>query len=322
VGRASDGRRPAQDGVSAAAAVRRSAEVDAALRGRTPVVALESSVFAQGLPRPANREAAERMANAVRAAGAVPAVTAVVHGVAAAGLLGDELERFLRAGAVRKVSARDVPLAMAQGADGATTVAAAMVLAHLAGIEVLATGGIGGVHKVPAYDESADLLELARTPVLVVCSGAKAILDLPATAERLETLGVPVIGYRTSEMPAFWSRTSGIPLAARVETAAEAASAWRMHRALGRPQGMVVMQAVDEAQALTAAAVKRAVQAARRQASTKRVSGAALTPWLLAAVDKATRGRARAANLALLEANAALAAAIARSLRAMDGAGG
>ena len=296
-------------------------DVAAALRGGTPVVALESSVFAQGLPAPANREGADRMMRAVRAAGAVPAVTAVARGVASAGLETEELERFLRGVRVRKLSARDVPLAMAQGADGATTVAAAMLIAHGAGIEVLATGGIGGVHRAPAYDESADLLELARTPVLVVCSGAKAILDLPATAERLETLGVPVIGYRTDEMPAFYARTSGIPLAARAESAAEVAAAWRMHRALlRRPQGMVVMQPVDASVALSAAAVRRDVRTAERRASSKKVKGAARTPWMLAAVDAATKGKARAANLALLEANAALAAAIAQALVTMSGA--
>ena len=296
-------------------------DVAAALRGGTPVVALESSVFAQGLPAPANREGADRMMRAVRAAGAVPAVTAVARGVASAGLETEELERFLRGVRVRKLSARDVPLAMAQGADGATTVAAAMLIAHGAGIEVLATGGIGGVHRAPAYDESADLLELARTPVLVVCSGAKAILDLPATAERLETLGVPVIGYRTDEMPAFYARTSGIPLAARAESAAEVAAAWRMHRALlRRPQGMVVMQPLDASVALSAAAVRRAVRTAERRASSKKVKGAARTPWMLAAVDAATKGKARAANLALLEANAALAAAIAQALVTMSGA--
>ena len=296
-------------------------DVAAALRGGTPVVALESSVFAQGLPVPANREGADRMMRAVRAAGAVPAVTAVARGVASAGLETEELERFLRGVRVRKLSARDVPLAMAQGADGATTVAAAMLIAHGAGIEVLATGGIGGVHRAPAYDESADLLELARTPVLVVCSGAKAILDLPATAERLETLGVPVIGYRTDEMPAFYARTSGIPLTARAESAAEVAAAWRMHRALlRRPQGMVVMQPVDASVALSAAAVRRAVRTAERRASSKKVKGAARTPWMLAAVDAATKGKARAANLALLEANAALAAAIAQALVTMSGA--
>lgn len=295
-------------------------DIAAALRGRVPVVALESSVFAQGLPAPANRDAADRMRRAVRDAGAVPAVMAVARGVACAGLEDDELARFFRGDAVRKVSARDVPLAMAQGADGATTVAAAMMLAHAAGIEVLATGGIGGVHRAPAYDESADLLELARTPVLVVCSGAKAILDLRATAERLETLGVPVIGYRTSEMPAFWARTSGIPLTARAESAAEVAAAWRMHRALQRPQGMVVMQPVDAGVALSAAAVRRAVHAAARRASTKHAEGAARTPRMLAAVDAVTKGKARAANLALLESNAALAAAIAKVFVTMDGA--
>jgi pseudouridine-5'-phosphate glycosidase len=297
-------------------------EVAAALRGGTPVVALESSVFAQGLPAPANREAADRMMQVVRSAGAVPAVMAVVRGVASAGLEEAELERFLRGDGVRKVSARDVPLAMAQGADGATTVAAAMMLAHGAGITVLATGGIGGVHRAPAYDESADLLELARTPVLVVCSGAKAILDLAATAERLETLGVPVLGYRTSEMPAFYARTSGIPLAARAESTREVAAAWRMQRALGRPQGMVVMQPVEASRALSAAVVRRAVQAAERRASSKQVRGAARTPWMLAAVDAATKGKARAANLALLEQNAALAAEIARSLVTVEAARG
>ncbi len=297
-------------------------EIAAALRSRAPVVALESSVFAQGLPEPANREAAARMIAAVRAAGAVPAITAVVRGVAAVGLERDELERFLRREGIRKISARDVPLAMAKGVDGATTVAAAIMLARAAGVEVFATGGIGGVHKSPKFDESADLMELSRTPVLVVCAGAKSILDLAATNERLESLGVPVIGYGTDEMPAFYSRSSGIPLAARADAPLDVASMWRLHRALARNEGMVVMQPVAEEHALSAATVKRAVQGAQRSASLKKVGGAALTPFLLAAVDKATKGRARAANLALLEANAALAAAIARSLSAMQGTAG
>ncbi len=298
--------------------IRLTHEIAAALRDHAPVVALESSVFAHGLPSPANREAADRMTQAVRAGGAVPAVTAVVRGVAAAGLEPEELERLLRRDGVRKLSARDVPVALAQGADGATTVAAAMMMARLAGIELFATGGIGGVHRRPPYDESADLLELSRTPVLVICAGAKSILDLAATSERLETLGVPVIGYRTDEMPGFYTRTSGIPLAARAETPGEIAAAWRLHRALGRTQAMVVMQPVPAAQALSAATVARAVQAALRAASRKKVGGAATTPFLLAEVDRATKGRARAANLALLEANAGLAAAIARSLSAME----
>ena len=294
-------------------------EVAVALRDRRPVVALESSVFAQGLPDPANREAAERMMRAVRARGAVPAVTAMVRGVAAAGVDEEELELLLHRDGVRKVSARDVPLAMAQGADGATTVAAAMMIARLAGIEVFATGGIGGVHRAPKYDESADLLELSRTAVLVVCAGAKSILDLAATHERLETLGVPVIGYRTDEMPAFYARSSGITLGARVESAAEIAAAWRLHRALGRPQGMVVMQPVDPARALSAAVAAKAVQAAQVAANRKKVRGAAATPFLLGEVDRLTKGRAREANLALLESNAALAAEIAAAIAAMDG---
>ena len=294
-------------------------EVAGALRARRAVVALESSVLAQGLPAPANREAAERMVRAVRERGAVPAITGVVRGVGTAGLDAEELERFLRRDGVRKVSARDLPFAMAQGADGATTVAAAMLIAERAGIEVFATGGIGGVHRAPKYDESADLLELARTPVLVVCAGAKAILDLAATSERLETLGVPVIGYRTDEMPSFYARSSGIPLASRAESAVEIAAAWRMHRALGRPQGMVVMQPVDAAHALSVAAVAKAVQAAQAAATKKRVTGAAATPFLLGEVDRITKGRARLANLALLEANAALAAEIAGALARMEG---
>jgi pseudouridine-5'-phosphate glycosidase len=292
-------------------------EIAAALRSRAPVVALESSVFAQGLPEPANREAAERMLAAIRAAGAVPAITAVVRGIAAVGLERDELERFLRRDGIRKVSARDIPRAMAQGADGATTVAGAMMLAAAAGIEVFATGGIGGVHKSPKFDESADLMELSRSPVLVVCAGAKAVLDLAATNERLESLGVAVVAYGTNEMPAFYSRSSGIPMAARADSPKEIASMWRLHRALARREGMVVMQPVAAEFALSAAVVSRAVQGAQRAASSKKVAGAALTPFLLAAVDKATKGRARAANLALLEANAALAAAIARSLSTM-----
>jgi pseudouridine-5'-phosphate glycosidase len=317
--RKSDADARAREGVTAGSVIRLTSEISAALRGRASVVALESSVFAQGLPAPANRDAAARMMKAVRAGGAIPAVTAVVRGVPAAGLEADELERFLRRDGIRKVSARDVPLAMAQGADGATTVAAAMMIARLAGIEVFATGGICGVHRSPKYDESADLMELGRTPVMVVCAGAKSILDLAATHERLESLGVPVIGYRTDALPAFYARSSGIPLAARADSPEEIAAAWRMHRALGRQQGMVVMQPVAAEHALSAATVTRAVQGAQRAASRKKVSGAAVTPFLLAEVDRATKGKAREANLALLEANAALAAAIAEVLAGMDG---
>ena len=198
--------------------------VAAAIAEGRAVVALESSVLAQGLPIPANRTAARSMLEAVESRGAMPAITAVVRGVPAAGLTDDELERFLARDGVAKVSARDLPLAIARGADGATTVAAAIALASIAGISVFATGGIGGVHRAPPYDESADLLELARTPVIVVCSGAKAILDLRATAERLDSLGVPVLGYRTSELPAFYGAESGIAVS-RVEDVGEIVAA-------------------------------------------------------------------------------------------------
>lgn len=291
--------------------------VAAALRDRRPVVALESSVFAQGLPAPANRDAAERMIRAVSSRGAIPAITAVVRGVAAAGLDDEELERFLRREGITKVSARDLSMAMARGSDGATTVAAAIAIAALAGIEVFATGGIGGVHRAPdthTYDESADLVEMARTPTVVVSAGAKSILDIPATMERLETLGVPIIGYRTGEMPGFFTAETGLPLSARVESAAEMARAWRAHRALGRSTAMLVVQAPPPGVALTRLVVERAVDGAMRAARTENIRGAALTPFLLAAVERETDGKSLGANLALLEANALLAAEIATEL--------
>jgi pseudouridine-5'-phosphate glycosidase len=290
------------------------ADVAAALRGRGAVVALESSVLAQGLPIPANREAAERMVAAVRSRGAIPAITAVVGGVPALGLDERSLERFLRRDGIRKLSARDLGWAVAHQADGATTVAAAIALAHLAGVPVFATGGIGGVHRDAPFDESADLLELSRTPVVVVCAGAKSILDLPATFERLETLGVPVIGYRTGELPGFFTAESGIALDAMAETAAELAQAYLAHRALGRTSAMLVVQPPPIA--LDRAEVEAAVTRALRRAGAEGIRGARLTPFLLAAVEAETGGRSLAVNLGLLERNAALAAEIASALAA------
>src|SRR4051812_13181857 len=251
------------------------------------------------------------MTRAVEAAGAVPAVTAVVQGMPTLGLLPDELERFLRRDGVRKVSARDLPAAMVARADGATTVAATMCLAALAHVEVFATGGIGGVHREPAFDESADLVELSRTPVLVVCAGAKSILDLPATLERLESLGVPVVGFGTNELPGFFTTTTGLPLPARVDTIDELAATWRAHRALGRTSGMLVVQPPPAETALPRELVERAVADAVEQARAEGVRGARSTPFLLAAVEKATGGRSLGANLALLERNASLAGQLA-----------
>ncbi|HZO18730.1 MAG TPA: pseudouridine-5'-phosphate glycosidase [Gemmatimonadaceae bacterium] len=298
-------------------AVRVMPPVASALRDRRPVVALESSVLAQGLPAPANRDAAERMVRAVSSRGAVPAITAVVRGVATAGLEDAELERFLRREGIAKVSARDLAMAIARGTDGATTVAAAIVIAALAGIEVFATGGIGGVHRangLPTYDESADLTEMARTPVLIVSAGAKAILDVPATMERLETLGVPIIGYRTDEMPGFFTATTGLTVPARAETAAEVAAAWRAHRGLGRNTAMLVVQPPPSNVALSRRVVDDAVERALEAARRENVQGSAVTPFLLAAVERETGGRSLGANLALLESNAVLAAEIANHL--------
>jgi pseudouridine-5'-phosphate glycosidase len=276
-------------------------------------------VLAQGLPAPANRDAAKRMVRAVSSRGAVPAITAVVQGVPTAGLEDAELERFLRREGIGKVSARDLPMAIARGTDGATTVAAAIAIAALAGIDVVATGGIGGVHRSPdahTYDESADLVEMARTPVLVVSAGAKSILDVPATLERLETLGVPIIGYRTGEMPGFCTAETGLPLSARAESAAEVAAVWRAHRALDRRTAMLVVQPPPADAGLPRRDVDRAVEGALRAARAEDVRGGALTPFLLAAVERETSGRSLGANLALLEANAMLAAEIAVELSA------
>ena len=295
-------------------ALRVLAPVADALAWGRPVVALESSVLAQGLPIPANRDAADRMTSAAARAGALAAVTAVVQGVCTLGLDQEELERFLRRDGIRKVSARDLPVAVAQQADGATTVAASLSIANAAGAGVFATGGIGGIHRDAPFDESADLDELARTPIVVVCAGAKSILDLAATLERLETLGVTVIGYGTDEMPGFFTRTTGLSLPARADSAREIADIHRAARTLGRSQATLVVQPPPADVALDPETVDRAVAGALDEARARDVRGAAVTPFLLAAVERATDGRSLAANLGLLEENAFLAGAIATEL--------
>jgi pseudouridine-5'-phosphate glycosidase len=292
-------------------------EVAAALRDGRAVVALESSVLAQGLPEPSNREADRRMRAAIRARGAVPAITAVVRGVPAAGLDDADLERFLARSGIAKVSARDIPWSMVHGSDGATTVAAALCLCARAGLRVFATGGIGGVHRVSsgaAFDESADLLELSRSSVITVCAGAKSILDLRATVERLETLGVTVVGYRTDEFPGFFTAHTGLPVSAVADSAGDIAAAFLANRALGRPGALLVVQPPPAAMALDTRLVEEAVSQALAAASSAGISGARLTPFLLTEVERATGGRSLAANIALLEANAALAAEIAVAL--------
>ncbi len=301
------------------------APVEAALQRGEAVVALESSVFAQGLAIPANTEAYQRMTAAVRDAGAEPAVTCVVQGVPSVGLESPHLERFLARDGVRKVSARDLAWCITAGQDGATTVAATLALGALAGLEVFATGGIGGVHRDAPFDESADLVELARTPMLVVCAGAKSILDLPATLERLETLGVPVIGYRTSELPGFFTPSTGLALEARADSASQLALAWRQHRMLKRPGAMLVVQAPPARSALPGELVAESTAAAVDAARAAGVRGGAVTPFLLGEMERRTQGASVRANLDLLEANAALAAEIAVALstaEARDGPSG
>ena len=273
-----------------------------------PVVGLESSVLSQGLPAPHNAEAARRMEAAIRDMGAEPAITAVARGQAVAGLSPDELLRFLRGDGVKKAAARDLGAAIAERRDAATTVSAALVLCHAVGIRVFATGGIGGVHRSPAFDESGDLIELARTPAIVVCTGAKSVLDIPATIERLETLGVAVIGYRTSEFPGFHYASTGIPVPNRQDDVGGIVEAYLAQRALGHPAAVVVVQAPPADAALARGDVERALTAALSSAETAGIRGGALTPWLLSELSRQTEGRTITVNLALLEANARLAA--------------
>jgi len=285
--------------------------IAAALERRAPVVALETSVLSQGLPVPHNADCAVRLIRAVEQRGAVAALTAVARGVATLGLTDEELARFLARDGVRKVSSRDLGACIVQGADGATTVAASLTIAHAAGIEVFATGGIGGVHRGAPFDESGDLHALSRTPVIVVCAGAKSILDLPATLERLETLGVPVVGFGTDELPGFFTQSTGLRVPQRSDSAAEIALIAHAHWRLGERSAVLVVQPPPAHAALDRETVDAAVRGAVRDAEAAGITGPALTPFLLGAVLAATDGRSLPANLALLEANASLAADIA-----------
>ncbi|MFQ5400306.1 MAG: pseudouridine-5'-phosphate glycosidase [Anaerolineae bacterium] len=296
--------------------IRFAPEVKDALENGRPVVALESTVITHGLPYPRNVETALQVEAAVREGGAVPATIAILKGEVHVGLSGAQLERLGQSagGNVRKCSRRDLPLVLAQGGDGATTVAGTMILAHLAGIPLFATGGIGGVHRGRPFDVSADLTELGRTPVAVVSSGAKSILDLPATREVLETQGVPVVGYSTDVMPAFFSRSSGLPVDIRVDTPAAAASVIRAHRALGLQNGILITVPVPEADAFDPDKAEEAVQQANLEAEAEGIHGAEATPWLLRRVVELTHGRSLRANVSLLRNNGKVAAMIAAAL--------
>ena len=303
-----------------ASAVETSDEVAAALRDRRPIVALESTIVAHGMPWPANVETALAVEAEVRALGAVPATVAVAGGRPKAGLSPGEIERIGRGGAaIAKLTRRDLPIAIARGDTGATTVAATMIIAALAGIRVFATGGIGGVHRgaESSFDISADLQELARTPVAVVCAGAKSILDLRLTLEYLETHGVPVIGYRCDEFPAFFTRGSGLPVDVRLDDAAAIARVMEAQWALGLGGGLVVANPVPEAFALPRERAEEAIEQAVREASAQGVTGKALTPHLLARVNILTGGESLATNRELILDNARLAAHVAIAYAAL-----
>jgi pseudouridine-5'-phosphate glycosidase len=293
-----------------------SPEVADALRAGRAVVALESTLITHGLPHPANLETALAMEAAVREGGAVPATIAVLGGKITVGLTRAEIERLAAApaGSVRKCSRRDLPIAVARGEDGATTVAGTMIVAHLAGIRVFATGGIGGVHRGAPFDVSADLLELGRTPVAVVCSGAKSILDLPLTLEVLETQGVPVIGLGTDTLPAFYSRSSGRPIDVRVDSPVEAANIIAAAHRLAAQHGLLIAVPVPATDELPSAKVEAAISQATDEAAARGVTGKRVTPFVLGRVAELTGGESRRANVALLVNNARVAGQIAVAL--------
>jgi pseudouridine-5'-phosphate glycosidase len=295
-------------------------EVAAALAAKQPVVALESTVIAHGLPRPHNLETALRMEAAIRENGAVPATVGLLHGHLTVGLTREEIALLANSDGIAKVSRRDLSLLLSSHKPGATTVAATMFIAHLAGIRVFATGGIGGVHRgvEDSLDISADLTELARTPVAVVCAGAKIILDLPRTLELLETLGVPVVGYGTNEFPAFYVRESGCRVDARVDSPDQAARLMKLQWDLGLSAGMVFGNPPPAAVALPRAEADSLIEDALDSADSAGIQGKAVTPFLLSELSKHSGGRSIETNMSLLVENARLAALISRSFSALS----
>jgi len=299
----------------------RSPEVAEAVRAGRPLVALESTIITHGMPWPANVDTARAVEDEVRRAGAVPATIAVIDGRLHVGLSGDDLTLLARSEGVAKLSRADLAVALATGSTGSTTVAATMIVARAAGIEVFATGGIGGVHRgaETTWDVSADLTELAETPVTVVSAGAKAILNLEKTLEVLETLGVPVIAVGQDRLPAFWSRDSGLKAPLRLDDPALIARAMRARRALGLPGGQLVVNPIPAEAEIPRAEMEPVIARAVAEAGAAGIAGKAVTPWLLDRINELTGERTLAANIALIRANARLGAAIARALRALDG---
>lgn len=285
-----------------------------ALAANKPVVALESTVIAHGLPRPQNIETALRLEQIVKTGGAVPATIAVLNGALSVGLTEAQIRFIAESEGIRKISIRDLPIAVARKWNGATTVASTSWIAQRAGIKVFATGGIGGVHRGNLADVSADLPVLATTPIIVVCSGAKIVLDLPATREWLETNGVTVVGYQCDELPAFYSRRSGLPIDVRADSPAEVAEMFRAQIGLGIERALLVTVPVPQEFEVLAPELELSLQVALEDAENQKVVGRELTPFLLTQMAHASGGATLRANLALLENNARVAAAIACSL--------
>jgi pseudouridine-5'-phosphate glycosidase len=292
-------------------------EVINALGANKPVVALESTVIAHGLPRPINLEVAQRLENNLRQAGVTPATIGIINGELTVGLNVEQIRLLAEEPNVKKITTRDLPIALARGWTGATTVASTSWIAHRAGINVFATGGIGGVHRGTLADISADLPELARTPIIVVCSGAKIVLDLPATREWLETHGVTVVGYQCDEMPAFYTRTSGLPVDTRADSAAEVTKLFQAQRNLRMEVALLVTVPVPAVFEVDGQKLSHVLDEALAQAEHEEIAGRDVTPFLLSRMAQCSEGATLRANIALLENNTRVAAEIAKSLSDM-----
>ena len=290
-----------------------SEEIQDSIKGNGPVVALESTIISHGMPFPQNLETALEVENIIREAGSIPATIAVIEGRIKIGLSNLELEQFAKKTKTVKVSSRDLPLVISQKQDGGTTVAATMICARMAGISIFVTGGIGGVHRgsEKTMDISGDLMELARTNVAVVCAGIKSILDIPRTLEYLETQGVPVIGYRTDEFPAFYTTTSGYSVQSRINSAEEIARCMKVKWELGLEGGMVIANPVLREDAMDEEVIEEAISKSLKEASEKGIDGKAVTPFLLERISQLTDGESLKTNIALVCNNALVGAKIA-----------
>ena len=289
-----------------------SADIERALRLNQPIVALESAVITHGLPFPQNLQLARDMEATIRREGATPATIALLDGKIRVGLTDEELARLSQASSPLKVSHRDFATAIVKKASGGTTVAGTMLAANNSGIKVFATGGIGGVHKEGVFDISTDLRALAETPMIVVCAGAKAILDLPATLEYLETMGVPVVGYQTDEFPSFYSRQSGLNVSVRLDSPQEIVDFANAHWSLGMRSAVLVTNPIPETEAIPKSEMEPIIAKASAEAIQNQTRGQALTPFLLQRISELTQGKSMRANLSLLLNNAQVAAQIAK----------